>query len=80
MYINQTEKSWEKASQSCTLVGSQRASSYDVIVQDIPVIQLPRTSHRHDDLYWIGASATFTPWLELLGINNELNFDVLANE
>lgn len=67
LYINQTGKSWEKASQSCTLVGSERTSSYDVIVQDIPFIQLPRITNFHDNLYWIGATTTFSPWLELLG-------------
>lgn len=67
LYINQTRKSWEKASQSCALVGSERASSYDVIVQNIPVLQLSRNTFRHGDLYWIGATATFTPWLKLLG-------------
>lgn len=74
MYINQTRKSWDDASQSCTLVGSERAPSYDVIVQNIPVLQYPQTTHLHDNLYWIGATATFTPWLELLG-NDDLNLD-----
>ncbi|XP_065923463.1 uncharacterized protein [Magallana gigas] len=67
LYINQTRKSWEKASQSCVLVGSERASSYNVIVQNIPVLQLSRNTYRHGELYWIGATATFTPWLKLLG-------------
>lgn len=67
LYIDQTRKSWEKASQSCALVGSERASSYDGIVQNITVLQLSRNTFRHGDLYWIGATATFTPWLKLLG-------------
>lgn len=69
LYIEPTEKTWEEAFQSCPLVGSDRAPSYDVIVQNIPVLQHPCSTRGHENLYWIGATATFTPWFELSGCN-----------
>ena len=69
LYINSITRTWEDASRSCSLVGSDRSPSFDVNVQEIPVIG---SSYRGGKpqagaFYWIGATATFTPWFELLG-------------
>ena len=69
LYINSIKKTWKDASRSCSLVGSDRSPSYEVNAQEIPVLG---SSYRGEipeagTLYWIGATATFTPWFELLG-------------
>ncbi|XP_078316759.1 uncharacterized protein LOC111117937 isoform X4 [Crassostrea virginica] len=69
LYINSTKKTWKDASRSCSLVGSDRSPSYDVNAQEIPVLWSRYLGGKLQagTLYWIGATATFTPWFELLG-------------
>nr|XP_022318357.1 uncharacterized protein LOC111121383 isoform X2 [Crassostrea virginica] len=70
LYIGPTSRTWEDASRSCSLVGSERSSSYDVNAQEIPVLGSSYRGGKPPQagtLYWVGATATFTPWLELLG-------------
>ena len=69
LYINSVTKTWEDASRSCSLVGSDRPPSYDVNAQEIPVLwsRYQGGKLQAGTLYWIGATATFTPWFELLG-------------
>ena len=69
LYINSVTKTWKDASRSCSLVGSDRPPSYDVIAQEIPVLGSRYQGGRPQagTFYWIGATATFTPWFELLG-------------
>ena len=69
VYINSIKKTWKDASRSCSLVGSDRSPSYDVNAQEIPVLgsRYPGERPQAGTLYWIGATATFTPWFELLG-------------
>ena len=69
LYINSTKKTWQDASRSCSLVGSDRSPSYDVNAQEITVLWSRYIGGKPQagTLYWIGATATFTPWFELLG-------------
>ena len=70
LYINSTKSTWEDASRSCSLLGSDRSPSYDVNAQEIPVLEPRYRGGRPQAgriLYWIGAAANFTPWFELLG-------------
>ena len=69
LYINSVTKTWKDASHSCSLVGSDRSPSYDVNAQEIPVLGSRYRGRRPQagTLYWIGATANFTPWFELLG-------------
>nr|XP_022319683.1 uncharacterized protein LOC111122304 isoform X2 [Crassostrea virginica] len=69
LYINSVTKTWKDASRSCSLVGSDRSPSYDVNAQEITVLDSSYQGRRPQarTLYWIGATATFTPWFELLG-------------
>ena len=69
LYINSVTKTWKDASHSCSLVGSDRSPSYDVNAQEIPVVESRYRRGRPQafTMYWIGATATFTPWFELLG-------------
>ena len=69
LYIGPITKTWEDASRSCSLVGSDRSPSYDVNAQEITVLGSSYQGRRPQarTLYWIGATATFTPWFELLG-------------
>nr|XP_022318672.1 uncharacterized protein LOC111121612 isoform X1 [Crassostrea virginica] len=69
LYIGPSTKTWKDASRSCSLVGSDRSPSYDVNAQEIPVLGSRYQGGRPQagTLYWIGATATFTPWFELLG-------------
>ncbi|XP_078316874.1 uncharacterized protein LOC144620374 [Crassostrea virginica] len=69
LYINSITKTWRDASRSCSLVGSDRSPSYDVNAQEITVLGSSYRGKRPQagTLYWIGATATFTPWFELLG-------------
>nr|XP_022318431.1 uncharacterized protein LOC111121434 [Crassostrea virginica]XP_022318432.1 uncharacterized protein LOC111121434 [Crassostrea virginica] len=70
LYINSTKSTWEDASRSCSLLGSDRSPSYDVNAQEIPVLEHRYRGGRPQAgriLYWIGAAANFTPWFELLG-------------
>ena len=69
LYINSVTKTWKDASRSCSLVGSDRSPSYDVNAQEITVLGSSYQGRRPQagTLYWIGATATFTPWFELLG-------------
>ena len=69
LYINSVTKTWKDASRSCNLVGSDRSPSYDVNAQEITVLGSSYQGGRPQarTLYWIGATATFTPWFELSG-------------
>lgn len=53
---------WKNASERCTLVGSKKTPSYAFRVKDIPLSK-DTIGYPH----WVGATASFTPWFELLG-------------
>ncbi|XP_048757847.2 uncharacterized protein LOC125668107 isoform X3 [Ostrea edulis] len=70
LYLEQIPRTWEDASANCTLVRFNRFPSYDV--SKLPTIKYPpleqaRTGLNQADLLWVGATATFTSWFELLG-------------
>ncbi|XP_065923462.1 uncharacterized protein [Magallana gigas] len=71
LYMETTRRTWDNASQSCNLYGSDKASSYVASVQDITFVRHNRLkatiTPSPEDLYWIGATSTFTPLFELLG-------------
>ncbi|XP_078316760.1 uncharacterized protein LOC111117937 isoform X5 [Crassostrea virginica] len=80
LYIDSTTRTWEDASRSCSLVGSDRSPSYDVNAQEIPVLGSSYQGRRPKarTLYWIGATAYFTPWFELLGCQVSLSVDKVS--
>lgn len=71
LHVEQTRRTWDNASQSCNLFGSDKAPSYVASDQDITFFRHNRPkatiTPSPEDLYWIGATSTFTPWFELLG-------------
>ena len=73
LYINSIMRTWEDASRSCILVGSDRSPPYDVNAREIPNLNSISRGDNNSNktLYWIGATANFTPWFELLG-NDEM--------
>eukprot|EP00105_Crassostrea_gigas_P024198 XP_011444369.1 PREDICTED: uncharacterized protein LOC105340159 [Crassostrea gigas] len=71
LHVEQTRRTWDNASQSCNLFGSDKAPSYVASDQDITFFRHNRPkatiTPSPEDQYWIGATSTFTPWFELLG-------------
>lgn len=59
--IEKTRKTWKNASQSCTLMGSERAPRYAVNVQELYPVDMEDSPH------WIGATAEITNWFEFSG-------------
>ncbi|XP_052684730.1 uncharacterized protein LOC128164780 [Crassostrea angulata] len=62
IFIEQTKRTWKNASRYCTLYGSDKAPNYIDSFQDIP-----HPVNMDDSLHWVGATATYTPWLKFLG-------------
>uniref|UniRef100_A0A8W8MUP4 Myb/SANT-like DNA-binding domain-containing protein n=1 Tax=Magallana gigas TaxID=29159 RepID=A0A8W8MUP4_MAGGI len=62
IFIEHTKRTWKNASRYCTLYGSDKAPNYVDSFQDIP-----HPVNMNDSLHWVGATATFTPWLKFLG-------------
>nr|XP_034312847.1 uncharacterized protein LOC117684477 isoform X2 [Crassostrea gigas]XP_034312848.1 uncharacterized protein LOC117684477 isoform X2 [Crassostrea gigas] len=62
IFIEHTKRTWKNASRYCTLYGSDKAPNYVDSFQDIP-----HPVNMDDSLHWVGATATFTPWLKFLG-------------
>ncbi|XP_062567113.1 uncharacterized protein LOC134229382 isoform X2 [Saccostrea cucullata] len=69
--IEEAKKTWSEASQSCNLVVSNTTLRVGVPITNIPVLRHRSSDpiNRSDDVHWIGAIGTFTPWFELAGCN-----------
>lgn len=79
IHVEQTRMTWDNASQSCNLYGSDKTPSYVASDPDITFFLHNRPkatiTPSTEDLYWIGATSTFTPWFELLGCHFYLPID-----
>ncbi|XP_062583095.1 uncharacterized protein LOC134244864, partial [Saccostrea cucullata] len=76
--IEETKKTWSEASQSCNLVVSNTPLRVGVPITDIPVVEYISSdpTYKSEDLHWIGAIGTFTPWFELAGCNLYFKFSI----
>ncbi|XP_062597958.1 uncharacterized protein LOC134259386, partial [Saccostrea cucullata] len=70
--LEETKKTWSKASQSCNLLVSNTALPVGVPITDIPVLK--HRSSLSEDVHWIGATGTFTAWFEFAGCNLYFKF------